>query len=561
MTTLTSVNPAATARARLAVLAPDLVAGFDAALPVASDVVARRLLGAVHRERLAPGTWSGAWLRLPTGRYRARRCGFDRVELAEPVPAPPELLLPELGIGGADLAAELADARVNLALGLARRAGIDARLRREAAAAGARDLAGLALPRPADEQMLRYERLATEGHNLHPCGRTRLGWSVADLLAHDQESPATEVGFVAVRRDAHLGDDVGGLLRDGYPWLPAPPAGYLLQPVHAWQLRTVVARHAALFDAGVLRRVDGVLRAAPTTALRTVLLEPDASGVRRYLKLSLDIQVTSTRRTISAASTRNGPAISALLHDLLADEPRVMLLPEVAGAAVTAGGTGRDLAAIVRGGLAGRLRPGEVAVPGVALPAISPLTGGTVLAELVARHPGGALEFVAAYARLLLPPVLRLAALGVGLEAHLQNSIPTFLGGVPNRIAFRDFAGLRLHLPRLRARAGRDLTLWPGSVIGTGDVDVLRAKVAYTALQAHLGEIVLLLAGWPGFCEAAAWHRVRGVLDEALAGGRVDPDDHAFLTAPQVPHKALVRMRLAGAGDVYVPVGNPLHDP
>ena len=31
------------------------------------------------------------------------------------------------------------------------------------------------------------------------------------------------------------------------------------------------------------------------------------------------------------------------------------------------------------------------------------------------------------------------------------------------------------------------------------------------------------------------------------------------LTAPVVPHKALVRMRLAGNGDVYVPVRNPLH--
>ena len=39
------------------------------------------------------------------------------------------------------------------------------------------------------------------------------------------------------------------------------------------------------------------------------------------------------------------------------------------------------------------------------------------------------------------------------------------------------------------------------------------------------------------------------------------PADHAFLTAPTVPHKALVRMRLAGAGDVYVPVRNPLMTP
>jgi siderophore synthetase component len=553
--TSTTVHPATAARALLAELAPELVAGFDAALPHAADAVSRRLLGAVARERLAPATWTGRYLWLPTGRYPARRYGFDRVEPAGPGVAP-ERLAGELGIGG--LAEELADAHVNLALALARRAGTGAELVARAGRTGAPDLVALAGPLPADEQMLLYERLATEGHNLHPCGRTRLGWGVADLLAHDQESPSTVVGFVAVRRDAYVGDDVGARLRDGYPWLPEPPPGYLLQPVHAWQLQLVAQRYAGLFEAGVLRPVPGaVLAAAPTTALRTVLLEPDATGTCRYLKLSLDIQVTSTRRSISVASTRNGPAISALLHRLLAGEPRVLLLPEVAGGAVAGG---RDLAAILRGGLAGRLGPGEVAVPGGALPATSPLTGRTVLAELLARYPGSALDFVTAYARLLLPPLLRLAALGVGMEAHLQNSIPTFVDGVPHRIALRDFAGLRLHLPRLRERAGEELALWPGSVIGTGDVNVLRAKLGYTALQAHLGEILLRLAESGDLDEAAGWRRVRAVLDEALADGDADPGDHAFLTAPAVPHKALVRMRLRGTGDIYVPVENPLHD-
>jgi siderophore synthetase component len=389
---------------------------------------------------------------------------------------------------------------------------------------------------------------------------------VPDLLAHDQESPATGVGFVAVRAGLHLGDDLGALLAAGYPALPTPPAGYRLQPVHAWQLATVLPdRYADLFAARDLIRMDGPgLAAAPTIALRTVLLEPDAHGVRRYLKLSLDIQVTSTRRTISVASTRNGPAISALLHRLLADEPRVLLMPEVAGAALSAGGgRDRDAAAIVRGGLAGALAPGEVAIPGPALVVTSPVTGRSVLSELLARNGLGPLEFLRRYAGLLLPPLLRLAAAGVGLEAHLQNSVPTFVDGAPHRIAFRDFAGLRLHLPRLAAGTAGAPALWPGSVVGTGDVDVMRAKLGYTALQAHLGELVMHLVDVGGLDETAAWSAVRRVLDAAS----VDESDHAFFTAPRMPHKALVRMRLAeadgargrGAGDAYVPVHNPLH--
>ncbi|HKS98022.1 MAG TPA: IucA/IucC family protein [Rugosimonospora sp.] len=538
-------------------LAPELSDDYAAALPRATQLVTRRLLGAVCRERLAPVAWAGGRTRLAGDWYRMRRYGFGRIEVDDPVSVPLRRVLGALGLNGTAVAHEMHDACRNLALAYARRTRADETLRTAARLAGAPDLLALAEPLPADEQMLLFERLSTAGHNLHPCGRTRLGWSLADVLAHDLESPGTAVAFVAVQRSAHTGDDVGGLLRAAYPWLPSPPPGYVLQPVHAWQLEAVVKRrHAGLVESGILRLVPGaVLRAAPTAALRTVLLEPDARGVQRYLKLSLDIQVTSTRRSISLASARNGPAVSALLTDLLADAPQVLLMHEVAGAAVHC--AGRDMTAILRNGLSTQLHPGEVAVPAGALPATSPLTGRPVLAELVDRYPGTPLDFVEAYARLLLQPVLRTAAAGIGLEAHLQNSIPTFRDGVPYRIAFRDFAGLRIHTPRLHERTGRRLALQPGSVIATHDLNVLRAKAGYTTFQAHLGEILLQLAEARTIDEAAGWHRVRGVLEEARAA---DPDDHGFWTAPTMPHKALLRMRLVpDRGDIYVPVRNPLN--
>ncbi len=534
--TATIEAPDAVARAGtdLAGTAPELVAGFHAALPRAVDVVGRRLLGAAWREDLGTARATVA----PAGRY-----GFDRVRLST-VDTPPDRLLAGLGVDSPGLAAELTDACVNLAIAYARRARID-------------DDPLTATGLDPDTRTAMFERLPTEGHNLHPCGRTRLGWRVPDVLAHDQESPGTRVGFVAVRHDVPTGDDVGALLGDRYPRLPAPPPGYRLHPVHAWQLATVIPdRYADLVADRAILPLPGVeLAAAPTTALRTVLVEPDAHGRRHYLKLSLDIQVTSTRRTISVASTRNGPALSTLLTRLLAGEERVLLLPEVAGAAVDAGpGRDRDLSVIVRGGLAGRLHPGEVAIPGPALFATHPGTGRPVVDALIAGDPLG---FLDGYARLLLPPLLRLAAHGVGFEAHLQNSIPTFVAGTPHRLVLRDLAGARLHLPRLAAAAGADFRLWPGSVIGTGDVDVMRAKLGYTALQAHLGELVVHLVDGHGVAERDAWRTVRAVLDDCAP----DRGDHAFLTAPVVPHKALVRMRLAGSGDVYVPVRNPLHAP
>jgi siderophore synthetase component len=463
--------------------------------------VGRRLRGALTREGVrdcGPG----------------RSHGFDRVEYDSAGAGDPVELLDGLDAPG--FAAELRNAVINLAIAMARPPA--------------------ATDDDPDARAIGLERLAVAGHNLHPCGRTRLGWDTADVLAYDLETAKTTLGFVAVRDDLHIGDDV-------YP--ERQMSGYRIQPVHPWQRdRVLPERYADRLADGSLRILDDEIDAVPTAALRTLLLPPAADGRRDYLKVSLDIQVTSTRRSISIASTRNGPAVTRLLERLLADDPdrdRLLLMTETAGAGVPVG-SGRDLSAIRRDGLTGRLRPGERAVPGGALPFL--------LGELVTGDPG---QWLREYAQLLLPPLLRLTARGVALEAHLQNCLPTFVDGRPHRLALRDFAGLRLHLPRLAA-AGHEIELWPGSVVGTGDLTVLRSKIGYTAFQAHLGELVIRLGESHGLAEDAAWRIVREVVDVAGTG-----DDHAFFTAPRMPHKALVRMRLAGDGDLYIPVRNPLH--
>ncbi|XVV17469.1 IucA/IucC family protein [Actinoplanes sp. CA-131856] len=478
--------------AALAVHAPELVPGFLANLPEAADTVGRRLRGALVREGIrdmGPGL----------------RHGFNRVEYATSGVADPVDLLGDIEAPG--FAAELRNAVLNLAIAMARPAA--------------------PVDDDPDARAIGLERLAVAGHNLHPCGRTRLGWDTGDVLAHDLEVEKTRIGFVAVRDDLHLGDDL-------FPDVPGK-----VIPVHAWQRDNIIpSRYGDLLEDGTLKILDDEIDAIPTAALRTLLLP----GTGQYLKVSLDIQVTSTRRSISVASTRNGPAVSTLLHRLVAADPaghRLLLMAETAGAAVPVG-SGRDLSAIRREGLTGRLEPGERAVPGGALPFL--------LDELVTGDPA---VWLREYAELLMPPLLRFTAQGVALEAHLQNCLPTFVGGRPHRLALRDFAGLRLHPGRLRA-AGHDITLWPGSVVGTDDLGVLRAKIGYTMFQAHLGELVMRL----DLDEDHAWRIVREVLDEYATG-----DDHAAFTAPTVPHKALVRMRLAGAGDIYVPVRNPLHAP
>lgn len=573
-----TASRAALTEGELAALEPALVPLLRRELPRARDIVARRLLAAGLREGLTDPA-RAAQLGVSVARH-----GFDRLEPTSPVDADPASLLDLLtGAPAPAIREELADAAVNLALALARRSLVERDLLAQARATGAADMIELTAGLDPDERTVAFERLAVEGHNLHPCGRTRLGWRVADLLAHDLESPVTSVRFLAVRRDLHVGDDVAPELvasNDLDHALRAAgldAARYAVTPVHAWQARHVLGgAYSDLHADGALVPLDLDVPALVTAALRTLLVPGGW-----FVKLSLDIQVTSTRRTISVASTRNGPALSRILPDLI-DDDRVLLLTEPAGSAVVVPGVPvreRDLAAIVRTGLNGRLLPGEVAVPGGALPARDPLTGTTVVAGLVDRYartrdisapPRAAHSFVTEYARLLLPPVLRLATrYGIGLEAHLQNCMPTFVDGRPHRLAVRDLAGLRVHAPRLAESLDIQVPLWPRSVTVTDDVDVMRSKVGYTALQAHLGELILRLVDSHGLDETAAWATVRSIVDEVFADLAARPEiaarataDHAFLTAPVVPHKALLTMRLRATegrpGDVYTGVANAL---
>lgn len=623
--------------AALRVHAPDLAGQYLTHLPRARTLTTARLLAALWREdvaglrgrgvvvrdggpaftRIQPGPWivtelpGAGSVAFPVRGEHA----FERVDPGHPVlhldpgrPTPVPLAHPtalvallsvaDPGPAWAGLATELADAVANLALALARAEQSAVTLRRDAAALGAADcvdLARIVAARDGDSTVF-LERLSTDGHNLHPCARTRLGMFPTDLLRHDLEAAEpTGLALVGIRRDhaESAGADIGEVLLGEFPRLAAAvcAAGldrgeYLFVPVHEWQLRKVVAtRYAREICDGLIVPIPAArLRAEPTMALRTLLTEPGESGRRIFVKAALDIQVTSTRRTISVHTTANGPEFSRVLDRIVAAEPaltgRVLLMSELAGAGFASGGfPSRDLSALLREGLTDRLAPGEVAVPGCALYARSPVTGRTVLAELVDRYVaqsrGVPLDFLAEYATLLLTPTITLmTGYGLGLEAHLQNTVPTFVDGVPTRMAFRDWGGMRVYLPRLAA-SGHRAVVRPGSVTVAGDVNVMRAKVAYTALQNHLGEVVARLATSHGVPEPDAWQRVgavlRGIVADLAARPRLRAHaeaDGAALFASRLPHKALLAMRLSALGgtaslpasdrDRYVDVPNPL---
>lgn len=445
----------------------------------------------------------------------------------------------------AHLTAELASARTGHALAAARGRERARHLAALARRTGAPTLAALLhrCERDTDTTARLLETLATDGHQLHPCARTRLGWDTADLTRYDVETPRP----LPVRL---LADPTGLLARSGtdfrdHPMLTGLDLPDPVLPVHPWQLEhRILPAHRDLFDSGRLRLLEPAVPAWPTAAVRTV-----CGAIRPgHLKLALGIHITSTRRDIAPDTARLAPLLTAAVADLTAADPTHAIAADQAGAWLPGS---RDLTAIARASLAGAAPAGTVVVPAAALTARSPVTG-TALAAEYAHWSEDPETWLRDYTALVVPPVLRLAAHhGIGLEAHLQNSLIAFDGPRPVRLITRDLGGVRLHLPDLPF----PIDLPPDSPLRAPSRDRVRAKVAYTLFQNHLAALVQALARDCGLHTDRYWSD----LADLVAGLDLPDADRDAYLAERMPTKALLTMRLHPGTEAETWVDNPLH--
>ena len=503
-----TADPAQT-RTALEVLRPDLLERYDAELPGARAAVLSRLLGALDREPLpgltgrAPGVAAfrhGVTLRFPAEAavaFAAPATGLS-VELHPPGAAPGATLddpgtLVRLLWPHAPLAAEVDNSVANLALA---RAGRPAQR----------------LPPPGDPDGLALiEQLATDGHPLHPCCRTRGGMSVADVLAYAPEhSPVIRLRRLRVPAARWYGT--------------APPVLY----AHPWQAGRLADRYPWLADDGE----TGPAR--PLMSLRTVA--PLGGGP--HVKTAVDVQMTSAVRTVSPAAVHNGPRLSALLRAITADLPIGMLAETAAGAVLVDGQPQRSLAFLRREAPA--LGAGETAVP-LAVLGASPVLLSTVI---------DAYDFLGLLGEVLFAPLMTVLARGVALESHGQNTLVVLRGGAPVRILYRDLGGVRVSPARLRA-AGVEAPELRGD-LPSDDPQVLRTKLAAAAFGTVAAELIAALARHRGADPGRLW----GIVAAAVRGA---PDAPHLLRDP-LPIKATTAMRLAAhpLDDIWAHVDNPM---
>lgn len=384
--------------------------------------------------------------------------------------------------------------------------------------------------------LARLEQAVVDGHPLHPCCRTRIGMSPAEVLAYAPEhrpTVALEVYLVPSGRWLSTGTGL-------------PPR----LPVHPWQREHVLTSYPFLRPAG------HQIPARPLMSLRTLASVAEPS---RHYKTAIDVQMTSAVRIVSPAAVRNAPVLSHLLTMISADLG-INVWPEPAAGAVLSedGSPLRELAVSTRRAVLPG--PNEVILPIAALAAPSPADGRPLICEAVTLgyggHPAG---FLADLAGLILPPLLTLLQRGVALEAHGQNLLVTLTHGRPSGLSYRDISNVRVSPARLR-RHGHDVPNIYAEFV-TDNPDHLRNKAFGSGITVALGEPIAVLAREYSLDPTQLWRLVADRVEQhyarlpASAAG-----DARALLSDRLPVKATTAMRLARESfeDTWAMLDNPL---
>jgi siderophore synthetase component len=458
---------------------------------------------------------------------------------------------------------------------------------------------------PSFDSSLYFEQFCVKGHHLHPGAKTKMGMEPRAVFDYSPELMGkADLRFVAVNREVARWS-----LPEGEEWVQErmfrffpglkeavsrqlekqgkETDAYTVVPVHPWQFKRIIPKvYEEEIRAGRIVPIESFTMAAQAMAsFRTV--QPLGQKERGFgaIKVAVGSQMTSTIRSISPQTAHNAPHFSSMMREVLAREPELQMtfapVSEWAGFYFFRPGAGtdqlRNLSAVLREPVYALVQEGEIAIAGTALYAESPLSERPILADLLTVYhetngkrdwDQSVLSFIREYAETVLPGYLTLMVkYGIGLEGHLQNSLPVFKGGRPVRLLVRDWGGARIYRERLNEHGIR-INWHPGSLTLTHDPDKMRNKVFYTVFQSHLGEIIVQACGCSTISEADCWKEIAQVTKRILDRLAFDPacrchaeEDRWRLFQKELDHKALTLMRLKknSAGDCYRKVPNPLH--
>ncbi|MYL50045.1 hypothetical protein GLV98_11150 [Halobacillus litoralis] len=437
-----------------------------------------------------------------------------------------------------------------------------------------------------------FEQWVIQGHTIHPCSRTRMGLTPEDVAryAPEWQGKPDVLPLLVHKERYHMtsknGESTKSVLLQEYPQLKNAfqhvcqtnelvAEDYEIIPIHPWQWEHTITRYYKDdLKEKLLLPINEVT--IPTSALISFRsLAPLDDRSKHHIKTAVNVQMTSAVRTVSAASTKNGPTLSRLLQTIFSRDEGLSQSLSVMGEEVgihykpaeeeNRNFLQKNAAAILRENPERDLEKEEVAVPAASLLAPSPFSRKLIVEELAAAYPSHE-AFIHDYAKTVLPGILTLLTkYGISMEAHLQNCVVIFEKGKPKKAVLRDYGGIRIMNERLEQYFDQQ-PIDPSTNLLTKDRSELLDVFSHALFHNHLGEIIVALARRTSVKEEKMWSEVEQVIRETYEQMKEDKqiptkdllDKEEILTKP-TKMKALVKMRLTDqyTDNLYVEIPHP----
>ncbi len=395
-----------------------------------------------------------------------------------------------------------------------------------------------------------FERWTIFGHNQHPCSKTRMGLEPEQVIDFGSEFfHSQEILLLDI--PSHLINNVGS----DWPF-KADKEGFTRTPIHSWQWEYLQQEKP---EAASLCQVsDCSISCFNGSSFRTYFAQEQAL----CLKLPLHIQITSCERTLGHYTIQNGPVYSKILNAIKAENSifhNAHFLKEYSGLwAEPNSALGRECNLLLREDLRSLAPNSYDIIPLSSLLSYYPGSSEDIFKKIFCHSH---IDILQSYLELLLPPLyVLLCQYGIGLECHLQNTVLILKDGLPQKVAHRDWGGLRAYVPYITSYSTLAQKLVTAPTVKNNWEDVY-TKFFSCLFCNHLEELFQLFEHHTKKSADSYYAFALKTLEQAIEQTAVHNQEHEAMLEQLVQVvskrdfkiKALTTMRLhPDRGDIYL---------
>ncbi|MDD9272217.1 IucA/IucC family protein [Paenibacillus sp. GCM10023248] len=427
-------------------------------------------------------------------------------------------------------------------------------------------------------ECVRSEQSLYNGHPFHPYPKCTEGFDFSELAAYSPELGASfQLHYFAVRKalvyeewlDGEAGAVPPSVILHARQQLGDAAGGYRLLPMHPWQADYMM-QQPELHPMFAQRKIVSLGLCGPvvypTSSVRTVW-EP--SGGYGY-KLPLHVRITNLLRVNTHEQAERTMDAARVLHHIRHEwQPGPFrILSETGYSRVTMDGIAEEWAS----SLTVIYRPMDLPNPFTyvlaSLLESLPEQAEPKLIQAIRRSGSGQLpdlrEWLAGYLRISMLPLLHmLAEYGIAFEAHLQNSLVSLKGGMPDCFYVRDLEGVSIDR---RKAAEAD---WIHTLVAAGspvlyEESATWMRTKYYFFVNHLGSLIHTLAAYNREEEELYWRVVQTVLrqERSAADARLTTYIDDLLHGESLPAKANLTSCFLARGEtpLFVDIPNPIRE-